>query len=159
MADIKDLPKVEASLKQAIEKPSELKHVEVEEKIVLPSADDLKAEKTHENLQKGIEGFTPDKLKAVKTKEPATGAELMKTELATGATITAVAGFDKGELKKAQTIEKNVLPDQGAIKAEKEHEQFKTGIEGFEKAKLKETATVEKNTLPTSETIAQEKTA
>ena len=29
MADIKDLPKVEASLKQAIEKPSELKHVEV----------------------------------------------------------------------------------------------------------------------------------
>ena len=51
---------------------------QVEEKIVLPSADDLKAEKTHENLQKGIEGFTPDKLKAVKTKEPATGAECKK---------------------------------------------------------------------------------
>ena len=41
----------------------------------MPSAEDLKAEKTHENLQKGIEGFTPDKLKAVKTKEPASGAE------------------------------------------------------------------------------------
>ena len=41
----------------------------------MPSAEDLKAEKTHENLQKGIEGFTPDKLKQVKTKEPASGAE------------------------------------------------------------------------------------
>ena len=46
----------------------------MDEKIVLPSAEDLKAEKTHENLQKGIEGFTPDKLKPAKTREPATGA-------------------------------------------------------------------------------------
>ena len=75
MADVKDLPKVEANLKSEIEKPADLKHVEVAEKNVLPSAEDLKAEKTHENLQKGIEGFTPDKLKAVKTKEPASGAE------------------------------------------------------------------------------------
>ena len=29
MADIKDSPKVDASLKQEIEKPTELKHVEV----------------------------------------------------------------------------------------------------------------------------------
>ena len=50
-------------------------YFQVAEKIVLPSAEDLKAEKTHENLQKGIEGFTPDKLKQVKTKEPASGAE------------------------------------------------------------------------------------
>ena len=52
-----------------------MKFLQVAEKNVLPSAEDLKAEKTHENLQKGIEGFTPDKLKAVKTKEPASGAE------------------------------------------------------------------------------------
>ena len=52
--------------------------LQVAEKIVLPSAEDLKQEKTHENLQKGIEGFTPDKLKSVKTKEPATGAERKK---------------------------------------------------------------------------------
>ena len=51
------------------------KYIQVAEKNVLPSAEDLKAEKTHENLQKGIEGFTPDKLKSVKTKEPATGAD------------------------------------------------------------------------------------
>merc|ERR1719322_828560 len=80
--------------------------VEVAEKNVLPSAEDLKAEKTHENLQKGIEGFTPDKLKQVKTKEPASGAELMKTEMATGATIKAVEGFDKTGLKQAETTER-----------------------------------------------------
>ena len=46
-----------------------------------------------------------------------------------------------------------------AIKAEKEHEQFKSGIEGFDKDKLKDVQTMEKNTLPTKETIEQEKTA
>ena len=46
-----------------------------------------------------------------------------------------------------------------AIKAEKEHEQFKAGIESFDKQKLKDTETVEKNTLPTKEVIDQEKTA
>merc|ERR1712110_344352 len=159
MPGTENLPKVEANLKEEIEKPSELKHVEVAEKIVLPSAEDLKNEKVHENLQKGIEGFTPDKLKAVKTKEPASGADLMKTEIATGATIKAVEGFDAAALKKAKTVEKNSLPDQEAIKAEKEHEQFKTNIEGFDKDKLKDVQTIEKNTLPTKETIEQEKTA
>ena len=36
----------------------------------------------------------------------------MKTEMATGATIKAVEGYDKDNLKKAQTVEKNSLPDQ-----------------------------------------------
>ena len=46
-----------------------------------------------------------------------------------------------------------------AIKAEKEHEQFKSGITGFDKGQLKDVVTVEKNPLPTAETIAQEKSA
>lgn len=154
-----DAPKVDAALKSEIEKPVDLKHVEVEEKNILPSAEDLKAEKTHEDLQKGIQGFTPDKLKTVKTKEAATGAELMKTEMATGATLKAVEGYDKGALKQANTIEKNPLPDQEAIQAEKEHNEFKSGIEAFDKGKLKDCVTVEKNTLPTKEVIDQEKTA
>ena len=41
----------------------------------------------------------------------------MKTEIATGATIKAVEGFDAAALKKAETVEKNSLPDQeGMIK-------------------------------------------
>ena len=35
----------------------------------------------------------------------------MKTEMATGATIKAVEGFDKTGLKQAETTEKNPLPD------------------------------------------------
>ena len=37
---------------------------------------------------------------------------VMKTEIATGATIKAVEGFDAAALKKAETVEKNSLPDQ-----------------------------------------------
>merc|ERR1719361_3373434 len=153
-------PKAPSELQQEIQSPAkDLKHVEVQEKNVLPSANDLKQEKTHEELQQGIAQFEPDKLKSVKTKEPASGADLMKTEMATRATIKAVEGFDAAALKKAETVEKNSLPDQEAIKAEKEHEQFKSGIEGFDKDKLKDVQTMEKNTLPTKETIEQEKTA
>lgn len=42
----------------------------------------------------------------------------MKTEMATGQTIQAVQGFDKSELKKADTVEKNPLPDkEGELKS------------------------------------------
>jgi len=159
MSAVKDLPKVEANLKNEIEKPSELKHVEVAEKVILPSAEDLKQEKTHESLIKGIEQATPDKLQHVQTRVSATPTELMKTELAKDASLGAISGFNKDELKKAETVEKNTLPNPEAIKAEKEHEQFKAGIESFDKQKLKDTETVEKNTLPTKEVIDQEKTA
>ena len=40
---------------------------------------------------------------------------VMKTEMATGATIKAVEGFDKDGLKKAETNEKNPLPDKEGI--------------------------------------------
>ena len=43
---------------------------------------------------------------------------VMKTEMATGQTIQAVQGFDKSELKKADTVEKNPLPDkEGELKS------------------------------------------
>merc|ERR1712018_201345 len=76
-----------------------------------------------------------------------------------GATIKAVEGFDKGGLKKADTMEKNNLPDKEAINQEKQHEQFKSSIQGFDKGKLRASITEEKNTLPTKETIEQEKAA
>ena len=45
------------------------------EKIVLPTAEDVKAEKTHQGLIQGVESFTPDKLKPAKTREPASGSD------------------------------------------------------------------------------------
>ena len=42
---------------------------------MLPTAEDVAQEKTHQGLIKGVEEFSPEKLKNVKTREPATGAE------------------------------------------------------------------------------------
>jgi len=156
---LKDLPKIEGSLKDELVKPHDLKKTEVTEKIALPTAEDLKQEKTHEGVLKGVEGFTADKLTPAKTREAMSGAEVAKNELARQKAADAVNEFDKAQLKHVETQEKNSLPDSENIKAESEHIKFKEGIETFEKEKLKDVETVEKNTLPTKEVIEQEKKA
>jgi len=156
---VKDLPKMDETIQQEVAKEHNLKHVETTEKVVLPTADDVKQEKTHQGLIQGVEGFTPEKLKKVNTREPASGADVMKTEMARQGALDGVAKFDKTNLKDVETQEKNPLPDNEAIAAEKKHEDFKAGIEGFQKDKLSKAETVEKNTLPTKEVIEQEKTA
>ena len=55
--------------------PRNLKDVETAEKNVLPTADDVKAEKTHQGLIEGVENFSSEKLKSVKTREPASGKD------------------------------------------------------------------------------------
>ena len=52
-----------------------MKDVETAEKNVLPTADDVKAEKTHQGLIEGVENFSSEKLKSVKTREPASGKD------------------------------------------------------------------------------------
>ena len=49
--------------------------LQVTEKVVLPTAEDVKAEKTHQGLIQGVENFSTDQLKAAKTREPATGLD------------------------------------------------------------------------------------
>jgi len=156
---VEELPKIEGSLKEELVKQHELKKTEVAEKNVLPSAEDLKAEKTHEGILKGVEGFTPDKLNAVKTREAASPLDVAKSELAHQKTGEQLKDFDKANLKHAETQEKNPLPDHDNIKAEADHNKFKEGIEGFSKDNLKTAETIEKNTLPTKEIIEQEKSA
>merc|ERR1711971_898460 len=140
-------------------KDHQLKKTSTTEKQVLPSADDVKAEKTHRGLLQGVEGFTPDKLKPTKTREPESGADLMKTEIAIGSTLKEVEKFDKTNMKNVDVQEKNPLPDKEAIRLEAEHNAFKDGVEGLNKDNLKAAETVEKNTLPTKEVIEQEKKA
>ena len=51
----------------------------------------------------------------------------MKTEMATGATIKAVEGFDKTGLKQAETTEKNPLPDkEGGLSSRRYRISFST---------------------------------
>jgi len=156
---VKDLPKIDQTLAGQIATEHKLKNVEVTEKNVLPSAEDLKQEKTHQGLLKGVEEFTPEKLNQVKTREPASGADVVKVEMAHDNTLKEVKDYDTNKLKDVKTVEKNTLPDTEAIKAEAEHIKFNAGIQEFDKDKLRHSQTIEKNTLPTKEIIEQEKKA
>lgn len=156
---VQDLPKIDSTIKEELVKDVQLKHIEVHEKVVLPTAEDLKQEKVHESLLQGVETFSPDHLKPTKTREPASATEVMQVELAHSTSLKEVENFDKNALKNVDTQEKNPLPDLEAIKIEKDLLELKTGIEGFDKEKLTPTPTVEKNTLPTQEVIEAEKTA
>jgi len=158
-ASVKDLPKIGDSLKGELLSPRNLKDVETAEKNVLPTADDVKAEKTHQGLIEGVENFSSEKLKSVKTREPASGKDVAARDLAQQKSVDELAKFDKGQLKHAETAEKNVLPGPDDIKAEQEHNKHVEGIEKFDKGKLSKAETVEKNTLPTKEVIEAEKKA
>ena len=50
---VKELPKIADDLKGELLKERSLKPTEAQEKIVLPSAEDVKQEKTHQNMLTG----------------------------------------------------------------------------------------------------------
>merc|ERR1712223_108721 len=154
---VKDLPTIDNGIKEELVKDHQLKKTSVTEKQVLPSADDIKAEKTHQGIMQGVETFSPNNLKETKTREPQSGADLMKTEMAIRSSLQGVENFDTAKLKNVDVQEKNPLPDKEAIRMEAEHQKFKDGVEGFNKDSLKHAETVEKNSLPTKEVIEQEK--
>ena len=142
-----------------------LKPTETKEKVVLPGQEEIKAEKTIQGMLQvckivftsslifsflqGVEGFAKDSLKDVRTREPASPTAILQTELARDSSLNKVSEFDKTNLKKAETMEKNPLPSSEAIAQELEHLKFKAGIEGYDQSSLSHTTTVEKNTLPT----------
>merc|ERR1711997_1388040 len=78
----KDLPKIADQLKGEILAERSLKPTEAQEKNVLPSADDVKQEKNHQNIMTGITGFKSDSLKPTETVEKVVlpGKEEIKTE-------------------------------------------------------------------------------
>ena len=65
----------------------------------------------HQGVIEGVEKFSPEKLHHVKTREPATGAEVLKVEMAHQTSVKEVSEFEKNNLKKVETQEKNPLPD------------------------------------------------
>jgi len=68
---LKDLPKVAPDLKTELEgfKTDSMKKADTQEKIVLPSAEDIENEKGHQRLVDGIEGFNPKNPKPTETLE------------------------------------------------------------------------------------------
>merc|ERR1712130_321239 len=73
--------------------------------------------------------------------------------------VAEVSSFNK-KLNETKTNEKNTLPTEEVIAAEKKARHADVaGVVSFNKDKLKKTNTNEKNTLPTSEVITAEKKA
>lgn len=62
--------------------------------------------------------------------------------------VVGIEGFDSKKLRPTETNEKNPLPDQNAVAAEKSHIEFISGVEQFDKSTMKHAQTAEKNPLP-----------
>jgi len=106
-------------------KNESLKPTETVEKVVLPGSEEIKTEKTIQGVLDGVKGFESEKLKTVKTKEPASPIAVAQTEKARESAMTALSDFDKAKLKRTETEERNSLPSSEAIAQELEHMKFK----------------------------------
>ena len=106
-----------------------LKHVDVEEKLVLPDSETLQAEKARQNLLSGVEEFSKDSLSHVDTLQPLSGADLLKQEISMKSLNESLTNFDNNSLKSSVTEEKNILPDAEVIKSEKDHYEFLKELE------------------------------
>jgi len=115
---------------------TELKQTEVVEKSILPDAQTLKEEKDKFDLLKGVEDFETSDLTHVSTKESLSGVHLLKQEMTHKALNESVETFEKGDLKQTDIVEKNFLPDNETIKAEKDRSDFLRGVEDFEPSVL-----------------------
>jgi hypothetical protein len=64
-------PSVNQGIIEGVEKfeTSVLKHVDLPEKVVLPSKEDIETEKKHLEFVNGVEGFDKNKLKRTVTEE------------------------------------------------------------------------------------------
>ena len=121
-APSKDLPKIADDLKGELLKERSLKPCEAQEKNVLPSAEDLKQEKTHQNIMTGDYIDILD-LKKYQSK--------------------GISEFKNASLKPTETVEKVVLPGSEEIKTEKNIQGVLDGVKGFESEKLKTVKTKE----------------
>lgn len=75
-----ELPKIDTSIKAELEGDHSLKHVETEEKNVLPSAEQIDQERTQRKLIEGIETFPKQQLKPAQTEEKNTLPDLSQIE-------------------------------------------------------------------------------
>merc|ERR1712142_954112 len=120
---LKDLPKVDSTLKGELEKfsSSNLKKTETEEKVHLPNAEDMAAEKQLQAHQQAIEGFNTSQLKHAETKEKVVlpAKEDIESEKNQQQLMSGIEGFNSSQLKKTTTEVKNVLPTKEVIEQEK----------------------------------------
>uniref|UniRef100_A0A2S2Q064 Thymosin beta n=1 Tax=Sipha flava TaxID=143950 RepID=A0A2S2Q064_9HEMI len=123
---LKDLPKVAFDLKSQLEgfNPDNMKKADTNEKIILPTAEDVAAEKTQnaitEALIEGVGGFDTGKLKHTETleKNPLPDKTVIEAEKEQQQLIAGIENFDTKKLKPTVTEEKNPLPTEEVIAEE-----------------------------------------
>ena len=142
---------------------SSLVAVTTEEKVLLPDAETLKSERDRAsllaNIESGDHSLTP-----VSPKEPLGGAELLKQELTRAQVRSKIAtsdyfwlvfqvlekveGFDIGELRHSEMVERIQLPDEATIHAERTHVEHLATIGKFDQDSLTPVKVLEPLTGP-----------
>jgi len=113
---------------------SDLKQTVMEVKNILPDQEVILQERSQVELIGGIENFNTENLSTVTTKEPLSGAELLKQELSFKAVQEEVELFDTGKgLRATEVEERKWMPDSDDVREEKEKVEHLAGIEGFNK--------------------------
>ncbi|CAB0012821.1 unnamed protein product [Nesidiocoris tenuis] len=111
---LKDLPKVGVDLKSQLEgfNHENMKRASTAEKNILPTAEDVAAEKTQKALLEGVELFDTGKLKHTETqlKNPLPDKDAIEAEKGQQKLIEGIENFDPKKLKHTETQEKNPLP-------------------------------------------------
>ena len=142
---------------------SSLVAVTTEEKVLLPDAETLKSERDRAsllaNIESGDHSLTP-----VSPKEPLGGVELLKQELTRAQVwfkiaksgyfwlvfqvLEKVEGFDIGELRHSELVERIQLPDEATIHAERTHVEHLATIGKFDQDSLTPVKVLEPLTGP-----------
>ena len=142
---------------------SSLVAVTTEEKVLLPDAETLKSERDRASLLANIESGDHS-LIPVSPKEPLGGAELLKQELTRAQVwfklaaigyfwlvfqvLEKVEGFDIGELRHSEVVERIQLPDEATIHAERTHVEHLATIGKFDQDSLTPVKVLEPLTGP-----------
>ena len=136
-----ELVKQEMNIKSIVDSvttfdSSSLRSATTEEKMQLPDASTLQAERSRAELLAALEG--EHSLNTVVPKEPLGGIQLLKQELTRQQVLEGVEGFDMGGLKAAGEVQdySSLLPGAETIEAERSHVQHLAGIGGFDQSSL-----------------------
>merc|ERR1711953_755375 len=124
-----------------------LRSATTEEKILLPDAETLKSERDRASLMANIESGDHS-LTPVSSKEPLGGAELLKQELTRAQVWFKLEGFDIGELRHSELVERIQLPDEATIHAERTHVEHLATIGKFDQDSLTPVKVLEPLTGP-----------
>jgi hypothetical protein len=156
---VKDLPKemlIADSIKGQLMGEIKLKPTDSAEKNVLPTAEDMKQEKTHQGIMTGIAGFQAENLKPTETKEKVVlpGQEDIQNEKTVQGMLQGVEAFSKDSLKDVRTREP--ASPTAVMQAELARDSSMKTVSEFDRNTLKKAETLEKNPLPSTEAIAQE---